>query len=90
MQALKIRNVAKRFGATQVLKDINIEIDAGEFLILVGPSGCGKSTLLSCLAGLEEDDQPAHEDYGMGVDHQRGLEAGAPGRQLDRKPGQLS
>ena len=36
MEALKIRNVAKRFGTTQVLKDINIEIDAGEFLILVG------------------------------------------------------
>ena len=54
MEALKIRNVAKRFGTTQVLKDINIEIDAGEFLILVGPSGCGKSTLLNCLAGLED------------------------------------
>ena len=54
MQALKIRNVAKRFGTTQVLKDINIEIDAGEFLILAGPSGCGKSTLLNCLAGLED------------------------------------
>ena len=54
MQSLKIRNVAKRFGATQVLRDINVEIDAGEFLILVGPSGCGKSTLLNCLAGLEE------------------------------------
>ena len=54
MQALKIRNVAKSFGATQVLRDINIEIDPGEFLILVGPSGCGKSTLLNCLAGLED------------------------------------
>ena len=54
MEALKIRNVAKRFGSTQVLKDINIEIDAGEFLILAGPSGCGKSTLLNCLAGLED------------------------------------
>ncbi len=54
MQALKIRNVAKSFGTTHILKDINIEIDAGEFLILVGPSGCGKSTLLNCLAGLED------------------------------------
>ena len=54
MQSLKIRNVAKSFGATQVLKDINIEIGPGEFLILVGPSGCGKSTLLNCLAGLED------------------------------------
>ena len=54
MQALKIRNVAKSFGDTQILKNINIEIDPGEFLILVGPSGCGKSTLLNCLAGLED------------------------------------
>jgi multiple sugar transport system ATP-binding protein len=54
MQSLKIRNVAKSFGATQVLRDINIDIGPGEFLILVGPSGCGKSTLLNCLAGLEQ------------------------------------
>ena len=54
MQSLRIRNVAKSFGATHVLKNINIEIDPGEFLILVGPSGCGKSTLLNCLAGLEQ------------------------------------
>ena len=53
MHALRIQNVAKSFGDTQVLKDINIEVAAGEFLILVGPSGCGKSTLLHCIAGLE-------------------------------------
>ena len=53
MQSLKIRNLAKNFGATQVLNDINVAIDPGEFLILVGPSGCGKSTLLNCIAGLE-------------------------------------
>ena len=54
MQSLKIRNVAKNFGTTQVLKDINVAIAPGEFLILVGPSGCGKSTLLNCIAGLED------------------------------------
>ena len=54
MQSLKIRNVAKNFGTTQVLQDINVAIDPGEFLILVGPSGCGKSTLLNCIAGLED------------------------------------
>ncbi|MBC7703071.1 MAG: sn-glycerol-3-phosphate ABC transporter ATP-binding protein UgpC [Rhodoferax sp.] len=54
MQSLKIRNLAKNFGATQVLNDINVAIDPGEFLILVGPSGCGKSTLLNCIAGLED------------------------------------
>ena len=54
MGALSIRNVHKRFGDTHILKGIDIEIDPGEFLILVGPSGCGKSTLLSMIAGLDE------------------------------------
>ena len=53
MGALSIREVKKSYGTTDILKGINIEIEAGEFLILVGPSGCGKSTLLSLIAGLD-------------------------------------
>ncbi|MDQ5767636.1 ABC transporter ATP-binding protein [Thiothrix subterranea] len=53
MNGLKITNVSKTFGKTNVLKDINVEIADGKFLILVGPSGCGKSTLLNIIAGLE-------------------------------------
>ncbi len=53
MGALSIRNVKKSYASTDILKGINIEIEAGEFLILVGPSGCGKSTLLSLIAGLD-------------------------------------
>jgi multiple sugar transport system ATP-binding protein len=53
MGALSIRNVRKAYGPTEVLKGINIEVEEGEFLILVGPSGCGKSTLLSMIAGLD-------------------------------------
>jgi multiple sugar transport system ATP-binding protein len=53
MGALSIRDVKKSYGNTDILKGINIEIEAGEFLILVGPSGCGKSTLLSLVAGLD-------------------------------------
>ena len=50
---LDIKNLYKNYGATEILKDINVAIDPGDFLVLVGPSGCGKSTLLNCIAGLE-------------------------------------
>ncbi len=53
MGALSIRQVRKSYGPVEILKGIDIEIDAGEFLILVGASGCGKSTLLSMIAGLD-------------------------------------
>ncbi|MGD9481222.1 ABC transporter ATP-binding protein [Shinella sp. G-2] len=51
--AIKIRNLVKRFGAFTAVKNIDISVPAGAFLVLVGPSGCGKSTLLRMLAGLE-------------------------------------
>ena len=50
---LEINNLAKSYGSVEILKDINISIEKGDFLVLVGPSGCGKSTLLNCIAGLE-------------------------------------
>jgi multiple sugar transport system ATP-binding protein len=53
MGALSIRNVTRSYGAVQILKGINIEVEAGDFLILVGASGCGKSTLLNIIAGLD-------------------------------------
>ena len=53
MKTLKIENLSKNFGTTEVLKKINLEIDEGNFLVLLGPSGCGKSTLLNIIAGLE-------------------------------------
>jgi multiple sugar transport system ATP-binding protein len=54
MSALSIRNLHKRFAGTDVLQGISLDIDDGEFLILVGPSGCGKSTLLNLIAGLDD------------------------------------
>jgi len=53
MSFLKISNLRKSYGTLEILKNINIEIEEGGFLVLVGPSGCGKSTLLNTIAGLE-------------------------------------
>ena len=53
MSFLTISHLRKSYGALEILKDINLEIEEGGFLVLVGPSGCGKSTLLNTIAGLE-------------------------------------
>jgi ABC-type sugar transport system ATPase subunit len=54
MAGLSLRNIVKRFGKTEVIHGITLDIDDGEFVVFVGPSGCGKSTLLRIIAGLEE------------------------------------
>ena len=54
MSNLSLINLAKSYGKQNILKDINLEIKSGEFLVLVGPSGCGKSTTLRLIAGLED------------------------------------
>ena len=54
MAAVTIRNLAKRYEDNEVMRDINLDIDDGEFVVFVGPSGCGKSTLLRMIAGLED------------------------------------
>ena len=53
MATVNIQNIAKRFGAVEVIRDLSVDIADGEFVVLVGPSGCGKSTLLRMVAGLE-------------------------------------
>ncbi|RDI61108.1 ABC transporter ATP-binding protein [Microvirga subterranea] len=53
MASVEIRDVRKAYGATQVIHGVSVDIQDGEFVILVGPSGCGKSTLLRMVAGLE-------------------------------------
>lgn len=54
MANLTLNNLVKSYGELTVLRDINLEVDDGEFVVFVGPSGCGKSTLLRMIAGLEE------------------------------------
>ena len=53
MATVDIRDVRKSFGSTQILHGVSVDIEDGEFVVLVGPSGCGKTTLLRMLAGLE-------------------------------------
>ena len=63
-----LRGVTKQFGAVPVLSSIDLEVAAGELVVLVGPSGCGKSTLLRVIAGLEELTSGAIEIGGRRVD----------------------
>ncbi|MBB2752696.1 UNVERIFIED_ORG: multiple sugar transport system ATP-binding protein [Rhizobium aethiopicum] len=53
MANVQVSDVTKRYGALQVMHGVSVDIDDGEFVVLVGPSGCGKSTLLRMIAGLE-------------------------------------
>lgn len=54
--AIAVKNLTKKYGDVVAIDDQSIEIEPGEFLVLLGPSGCGKTTLLRCLAGLEKPD----------------------------------
>jgi sn-glycerol 3-phosphate transport system ATP-binding protein len=54
MSAISISGVKKRYQKTDVIHGVDVEIEQGEFVVILGPSGCGKSTLLRMIAGLEE------------------------------------
>jgi ABC-type sugar transport system ATPase subunit len=57
MTTLELRQLCKSFGELCVVDQVDLQVEKGEFLVLVGPSGCGKSTLLRLIAGLEHADQ---------------------------------
>ena len=79
MARVELQHVSKSFGSTEVVHDVSLSIEEGEFAVFVGPSGCGKSTLLRMIAGLEEtskgdvfignrnvtDDEPADRGVAM-------------------------
>jgi spermidine/putrescine transport system ATP-binding protein len=69
MSLLSIRGVAKRFGQAPVLRDVSLEIAAGEFLTVLGESGSGKTTLLRLLAGFERPDGGEIRMDGERIDH---------------------
>ncbi|QEL22485.1 sn-glycerol-3-phosphate ABC transporter ATP-binding protein UgpC [Bosea sp. F3-2] len=51
---IELKGVRKSFGSVDVIHDLDLKVEGGEFIVFVGPSGCGKSTLLRMIAGLEE------------------------------------
>lgn len=57
MVFLKIVDVTKKFGKQLAVNDVNLEVEKGEFVVILGPSGSGKSTLLRLIAGLEDPDE---------------------------------
>ena len=67
MSRVELKNLRKSFGAFEVIKGVDLTIEAGEFCVFVGPSGCGKSTLLRMIAGLEEQTSGVIEIGGRDV-----------------------
>ena len=71
MAEVKIRGLHKRFGTVSAVRGIDLDINDGEFAVLVGPSGCGKSTLLRTIAGLEDASEGTIEIAGEIVNEVR-------------------
>jgi len=64
---LRIRNLDKFFGKFQALKNVSLDVHAGEFVCFLGPSGCGKTTLLRAIAGLDMQDKGTIEQGGRDI-----------------------
>lgn len=65
---MSIKNVRKKFGGVEVLKDLNMEINKGDVVVILGPSGSGKTTFLRCLNFLERADEGQMEFADMNID----------------------
>ena len=67
--SLELKDICKSFGDVEVVRDVNLSVDKGEFIVFVGPSGCGKSTILRMIAGLETISAGTLEIGGEEVTH---------------------
>ena len=56
MEKVEVRKLVKRYGEKTVVKELDLTVERGEFMVFLGPSGCGKTTTLRCIAGLEIPD----------------------------------
>lgn len=56
MSSLNVKNLSKSYGRTQALRDVSLEVNDGEFMVMLGPTAAGKTTTLRCVAGLEKLD----------------------------------
>lgn len=72
---IKLQNIHKRFGTSEVLKGIDLEIQRGEIVVIIGSSGTGKSTLLRCVNFLEQADQGSISIDELTVDTQKHTKA---------------
>lgn len=72
---IKLKNIHKRFGISEVLKGIDLEIQRGEIVVIIGSSGTGKSTLLRCVNFLEQADQGSIRIDELTVDTQKHTKA---------------
>jgi multiple sugar transport system ATP-binding protein len=76
MSGVIVRGLAKSYGTVRALRGIDLEVESGDFTVLLGPSGCGKSTLLNAIAGLDDIDAGTVEIGGEEVTHREPSERG--------------
>ena len=56
MSSISLRQIKKSYAGLDILKSVDMDIEKGEFVVILGPSGCGKSTLLNLIAGIDDCD----------------------------------